>query len=96
VKGRLAKVPAQIEAALVAVFGEAVRGVRVIEHSLFARMHGAVATTRRRRIYLSGSAADFFAHPALMLHEYCHVLLQWEAGRLTNARYFVEWLRRGY
>lgn len=79
------------------LFGEGVRRIRIIEHSLFARAHaGAVATTRRGRIYLSGSAADFFANPALMLHEFCHVLLQWETGRLTRARYVREWLRRGY
>jgi hypothetical protein len=48
----------------------------------------------RPHIYLSGSAADFFANPALMLHEFCHVLLQWETGRLTSARYVCEWLRR--
>jgi hypothetical protein len=31
-----------------------------------------------------------------MLHEYCHVLLQWEPRRLTTARYLRECLRRGY
>lgn len=71
--------------------------VRVLEHSLFARLHlGAVATTRRRRIYLRGAAADFFANPALLLHEYCHVLRQWETGELTAWRYLLEWWRRGY
>ena len=96
-RGRRVHVPVEIEAPLTAVFGEAVRGVRIIEHSLFARLHaGAVATTRRGRIYLTGSAAEFFADPVLMLHEYCHVLLQWEPGRLTRAKYLLEWLRRGY
>ncbi len=71
--------------------------VRVIEHSLFARLHGrAIATTRRRRIYLRGSAVEFFENPSLMLHEYCHVLLQWETGSLTTLRYLRECLRRGY
>jgi hypothetical protein len=71
--------------------------VRVIEHSLFARLHGgAIATTRRRRIFLRGSAAEFFGNPSLMLHEYCHVLLQWETGSLTTLRYLRECLRRGY
>src|SRR5207244_3842898 len=56
----------------------------------------AVATTRRGRIYLSGSATEFFANPWLMLHEYCHVIRQWEAGTLTLARYAGEWLRHGY
>ena len=55
--------------------------IRVIEHSRLARLHGrAVATTRRQRIYLRGSAADFFNNPWLMLHEYCHVVYQWQPG----------------
>ena len=94
---RVVPLPNAIEAPLAAVFGDGVRRVRIIEHSLFARLHaGAVATTRRGRIYLSGSAADFFADPSPMLHEYCHVLLQWQPGRLTRAKYVLEWLRRGY
>jgi hypothetical protein len=89
--------PAEIEAPLAELFGDGVRQVRIIERSLFARLHaGAVATTRRGRIYLTGSAEDFFADPLLMLHEYCHVLLQWQPRRLTSARYLLEWLRRGY
>ena len=94
---RAVALPVGVEAALIALFGEGVRRIRIIEHSLFARAHaGAVATTRRERIYLSGSAADFFDNPALMLHEFCHVLLQWETRRLTSARYLREWLRCGY
>ena len=51
----------------------------VVEHSIYARLHYRIkATTRRRRIYLVGSARAFFADPALMLHEYCHVMRQWE------------------
>jgi hypothetical protein len=74
-----------------------VKHVVVIERSLFAQLHGRIsATTRRRRIYLVGSAEKFFADPALMLHEYCHVLKQWEPGRLTTFRYVMEWMRRGY
>ncbi len=77
--------------------GKLIGQVGVIEHSLFARLHGrAIAATRRRRIFLRGSAAEFFANPALMLHEYCHVLLQWETGSLTTLRYVRECLRRGY
>jgi hypothetical protein len=94
---RVVPLPGEFEAPLTALFGDGVRRVRVIEHSLFARLHaGAVATTRRGSIYLTGSAADFFANPALVLHEYCHVLLQWEPGRLTRAKYLLECLRRGY
>jgi hypothetical protein len=95
--GRAVPAPPAVSAALESVLGERVDRVRVIERSLFARIHSCdYATTRRRRIYLRGSAADFFRNPALMLHEYCHVLKQWEPRRLTAWRYLLESLRRGY
>ena len=95
--GRRTFPPPQVRSALEALFGAGVADVLVIENSLFARLHlRAIATTRRRRIYLRGSAADFYADPVLMLHEYCHVLRQWEPGLLTTGRYLFEWLRRGY
>lgn len=90
-------IPASIAAALENIFGEPVTHVRVIEHSLYARLHlGARATTRRGRIYLAGSAASFWRDPDLLLHEYFHVLRQWQVGRLTIVRYLVECARHGY
>ena len=95
--GRVAPVPEGVREALERVLGARIGHVRIIEHSWYVRAHGrALATTRRGRIYLRGSASDFFANPWLMLHEYCHVIRQWEAGTLTLARYAGEWLRRGY
>lgn len=95
--GRHVTPPPPVRRALLELFGAGVDDVRVIEHSLFARVHGrAVATTRRRAIYLRGSAHDFFANPDLVLHEYCHVLHQWEPGTLTSFVYLIECLRRGY
>lgn len=95
--GRAVALPSSLRAALEAVLGEPVSHVRIIEHSLYARLHRrAIATTRRRRIYLRDSAQAFFEDPWLMLHEYCHVLKQWETGELTVARYLLECLRRGY
>lgn len=95
--GRTVALPSSLLAALETVLGEPVSHVRIIEHSLYARLHRrAIATTRRRRIYLRDSAQDFFDDPWLMLHEYCHVLKQWETGELTVARYLLECLRRGY
>ena len=99
-----ARVPAprDVRTSLRQLFGasaaeEVLDQVRVVEYSLVARLHfGAVATTRRRRIFLRGSAADFFSDPALMLHEYYHVLRQWEPGTLTTLRYLGQWLRCGY
>src|ERR1700694_3473296 len=94
---REAAVPEDVSRALERLLGASVAQVRVIEHFWFARLHGrAVATTRPGRIYLRGSAADFFANPWLMLHEYCHVIRQWQPGTLTAARYLLECLRRGY
>src|SRR5215472_11035981 len=95
--GRTVHVPETIAAALELVFGERIDQVRIIEHSLFARLHVCNhATTRRRRIYLLGSAVDFFQNPGLMLHEYYHVLKQWEPGTLTVPRYLLESALRGY
>lgn len=94
---RQAAVPREVRVALERILQAPVAGVRVIEHSWLARVHGrAVATTRPGRIYLRGSAQDFFADPALLLHEYCHVVLQWQRGTLTLPRYLLECLRRGY
>ncbi|HWG78104.1 MAG TPA: hypothetical protein VN660_15100, partial [Steroidobacteraceae bacterium] len=99
--GSAITVPDGIRAALKQLIGEraaeAIDHTRVLEHSLFARLHGrASATTRRRCIFLRGSAREFFLDPLLVLHEYCHVLLQWESGALTIPRYLRECLRRGY
>ena len=95
--GRTVHVPETIAAALELVFGERIDQVRVIEYSLFARLHACNhATTRRRRIYLIGSGTEFFHNPWLMLHEYYHVLKQWESGTLTVPRYLLESAVRGY
>lgn len=95
--GRKVALPGSLRTALEAVFGEPVSQVRITENSLYARLHPyTIATTRRRRIYLRNAAADFFDDPWLLLHEYYHVLKQWESRELTIARYCLEWLRRGY
>ena len=95
--GHEAAVPEGVRSALERLLGTGIGHVKVIEHSRIARLHGrAVATTRPRRIYLRGSAAEFFANPSLLLHEYCHVIRQWQPRELTLARYLLECLRRGY
>lgn len=89
--------PASLRHALREVFGESIDHVRVIERSAYARLHaGARATTRRNRILLRGTAEEFWSDPELVLHEYFHVLRQWQPRRLTILRYLLEWLRRGY
>ncbi|MFL6578713.1 MAG: DUF4157 domain-containing protein [Povalibacter sp.] len=95
--GRRASLPVHIAKALEQIFGQSIAHVRVIEHSLYARMHiGARATTRRNRILLCGAVHQFWTDPDLMLHEYFHVLEQWQPRRLTLWRYLIEWSRKGY
>ena len=95
--GRSVPIPPDVAEALQTLFGEPIAHVRVVEHSLYARIHlGARATTRRGRILLAGSAAKFWPDPELVLHEYFHVLRQWQPRRLTIVRYLVECARRGY
>ena len=95
--GRRVTLPPDQRQTLLAVFGTGVDLVEIYEHSWFARFHArALATTRRRRIYLRGAAGQFFERPDFVLHEYCHVLRQWETGELTVFRYLLEWFRRGY
>jgi hypothetical protein len=89
--------PPTILVPLEAVFGEPVGHVRVFERSLYARWHmGARATTRCNTILLTGSAEAFWRDPELILHEYFHVLRQWQTGRLTITKYCIESLQRGY
>ena len=89
--------PETVSASLEALFEAPVHHVQVFEHSLFVKLHGrAIATTRRGRIYLRGSGAEFFDNPWLMLHEYCHVIKQWEPRTLTISSYVIECMRRGY
>jgi hypothetical protein len=89
--------PPALRAALIELLGDEVDEVEIVERSWYAHLHlGARATTRRNRILLPGPAAEFFADPELVLHEYFHVLRQWNRGRLSIAWYLAEWLRRGY
>jgi hypothetical protein len=91
------RMPERLRRALALTFGESVDEVELVEYSRYARLHrGARATTRRNRILLRGSAEEFFDDVDLVLHEYYHVLKQWNPGRLSLWRYVVEWGRRGY
>jgi hypothetical protein len=58
----------------------------------------AAAATYRRRIWLRGSGLNFFnaTSPNFMLHEYFHVLRQWEDGSMTLVKYLKECYRVGY
>jgi hypothetical protein len=86
-----------MRATLCVLFGTEVDGVRIVERSVFNLLHGRpLAVTRRGCIYLRGTAAEFFANPELVLHEYFHVLRQWACGELTILRYLGQCLRHGY
>ena len=77
---------------------ETIDAVRIVERSRFARLHGrhVAATTRKGVIYLAGSRRRFVADPELVLHEYFHVLRQWNTGAMTQWRYVRELMRNGY
>jgi Domain of unknown function (DUF4157) len=91
------RMPADLRRALEEVFGDPVGDVVLHERSFFTRLHGrARATTRRNTIYLRGSLEEFFADPELLLHEYYHVLRQWNRGRMSLWDYLLEWRRHGY
>jgi hypothetical protein len=95
--GRRYVLPRAVAAALERVFEEPADGVIVIERSRYAKLHrGMSATTRPNRILLAMSGAEFVASPELLLHEYYHVLCQWQPGYLTRWRYAVECMRCGY
>jgi len=89
--------PAALRSLLLELFGAEIDSVIVVEYSWINALHGwPLAVTRRNRIYLRYDAAHFHARPALVLHEYFHVLRQWNTGRLTVLRYVLECLRHGY
>ena len=89
--------PEHVVRCLAEFLGESVRGVEVIERSLYAKLHlGATATTRRDRILLRNDAQTFWRDAELLLHEYFHVIEQWRPRRLTILRYLVESCLRGY
>jgi hypothetical protein len=89
--------PAPLRALLLELFGPDVDKVKIVEYSWINALHGwPLAVTRRQRIYLRLDAAGFFANPNLVVHEFHHVMKQWNTGRLTVTRYLLETLRHGY
>jgi hypothetical protein len=93
----LSTLPVALRGALLSLLGAGVGAVELVERSWRVRWHPRMcATTRRNRIYLRGSVEDFASDPALVLHEYYHVIEQWNRGQLTRSRYLWELLRRGY
>src|SRR5262245_35407292 len=95
--GRRAALPESVRIALATFFGDDIARVEVIETSFFSRLHwNALATTRRRGLDLRGNAEECVNDLVLVMHEYFHVMKQWEPRLLTSRRYVLEWLRHGY
>jgi RHS repeat-associated protein len=53
------------------------------------RCQDTYATTRKRSIYLDGSGAQFEQKHATLLHEFFHVIRQWDTGRMTRREYLL-------
>jgi hypothetical protein len=89
--------PPQLRALLLELFGPAVDQVELVEYAWTSALLGwPLAVTSPRRVYLRYSAKEFFAYPELVVHEYFHVIRQWQTGRLTLTRYVWQSIRRGY
>jgi hypothetical protein len=90
--------PDGLRAALAGIFGvDALAAVQVHDRVWWLKpLPWIRAITGPGRIWLRGSAEEFFADPELVLHEYCHVLQQWAPGRLSVLSYLGESLRHGY
>jgi hypothetical protein len=91
-------VPAGIRRALESVFSQPVGDVRISHRPLYVRLHGRCVriTTRRDRICLRCGLRDFLNDPELILHEYFHVLRQWNTGTMNRRRYLLELCKNGY
>lgn len=76
------------------IFGQSAAGVNVRNKRI---VKNEWITTRRNSIRLPSdfSASDFFSRPHLVLHEYYHVLRQWNTGELSRRAYAAEFLRNG-
>ncbi len=91
-------VPAHVRRALAIIFDEPVDDVDIRVQPLYVRLHGlrVRATTRPNRICLGCDVQAFLEDPELILHEYYHVLRQWNPGILNRFRYLRECRRTGY
>jgi hypothetical protein len=97
------EVPDDIKFALETVLDQSIDGIEIVEDSKWANFLSTMkkiqtfgrywirATTQENTIYLSSgvSAEQFFNDAHLMLHEYSHVLDQWNNGRMRNISYIV-------
>ncbi|WP_164978566.1 RHS repeat-associated core domain-containing protein [Pseudoxanthomonas composti] len=90
----LARASGGVADCLELIFGQSVAGVNV-RNKTFVK--NDFVTTRRNSIRLPPnlSTDEFFADHELVLHEYYHVLRQWNTGDLTRRGYLAEVSRSG-
>ena len=76
---------------LTKIFGVPVDDIDVYDYSgLVTALHGGMNTSRRNSIFLVSNCRSFWRSPALVLHEYNHVIDQWNRGRLSEGAYGFE------
>lgn len=90
----LCKPGAKLQKCLEKIFGKPIGGIDV-HNKLF--VNNSFITTRRNEIRLPPDfpCDDFFGDPFPVLHEYYHVLDQWNTGDLSRSAYVWEWLKHG-
>lgn len=76
------------------IFGESVAGVNIRNKTV---VNNDFVTTRRNSIRLPPTLSfdEFFANRSLVLHEYYHVLRQWNTGQISRRAYAAEFMRNG-
>jgi len=76
------------------IFGESVSGVDVRNKTV---VNNEFVTTRKNSIRLPPnlSMEEFFGDQKLVLHEYYHVIRQWNTGALSRRAYVAEFMRNG-
>jgi RHS repeat-associated protein len=90
----LCKPGAKLQHCLEKIFGKPINDIDV-HNKLF--VNNDFITTRRNDIRLPPDLPcnDFFDDPFLVLHEYYHVLNQWNTGELSVLKYSIEFLKHG-
>ncbi|MFT3789675.1 MAG: RHS repeat-associated core domain-containing protein [Rudaea sp.] len=90
----LCKPGAKLQKCLEKIFGKPIGGIDVHNKKV---MSNDFITTRRNEIRLPPDfpCDDFFNNPFLVLHEYYHVLEQWNTGELSVLKYAWEWSKHG-
>ena len=83
---------ADVKKCLEIIFGESVSGIKIGK-----RLGFKYITTRKNKISLpiGYSCNQFQSSPFLLLHEFYHVLRQWNTGKLTVSKYIAEWTKNG-